>query len=241
MDEAKLAVHRASLFRQIELGQFDPKALYVYENDGLWATAALGVSDDDWVGTIDNFRIIAPSWNAGKRASQESRSASQPLIGLKDYFVQHHLLQYQVGTQLDFKVDGNGLPFLGSGWSDPEPWGVWSGAESASITMLLENLPASDVALEINADGFIWPNYPLQRIEVRVNGEDMGEFTYSLNERSGIRSIRIPSSRLLGPAGFTHIQFRFPDANSPANIRVSIDRRTLAMGIRTLVIKPVRD
>ena len=230
VDERRLEGARANLLQAIERGQLDPQALYVFQSAPLWGKGVLRMSPGDWAGVVDGFKVIAPAWN---RETQADTAAT-----LRDLFLENHFLEYRLGTELSFRAGAGGSQFLGDGWSQPEPWGVWSDGSNASILLLLDREPTSDVLLQLDGNGFASARSPQQQIELFVNSTRVGEITYSTQNASGPRSIRVPRELLVCRHGLVEVRFRFKNDVSPAHLGLSTGSRNLALALRTLALKP---
>jgi hypothetical protein len=117
-----------------------------------------------------------------------------------------------------------GLQFLGGG--------IWSDRSKATIVLLLERQPTSDILLHLDCAGFVSAKCPRQQIGVSVNGTAVGEVTYSLENPGGSRSIRAPRELLLTRRGFVEILFRLDNDISPASLGMSADSRNLALELK---------
>jgi hypothetical protein len=47
----------------IEHGTYSPDTLYVFHTPQSWATAKANFKGDGFVGTVDNYDVIAPGWH----------------------------------------------------------------------------------------------------------------------------------------------------------------------------------
>lgn len=234
VDEKKLAATRKNLLQVIESGQFDPKALYVFQSGGLWGKAVLRMTDKDWAGVVDGFDILAPDWD-GAKEQQDALTILRQVIPVYRFG----------GAQLLEFAGAEGRKNLGHGWSQPDAmegqWGVWSDGESASILLVLDREPATDACLKLDGVGFVNAKCPTQHVEVSVNSVAVGELTYSQTDPGGSRSIRVPREALVGRRGLVDIQFRFKDNDSPFRLGLSTDWRSLALWLKTLRLNPVEN
>jgi hypothetical protein len=147
---------------------------------------------------------------------------------------------YQMNSILEFKKGTDGSLSMTDGWSDSaDDLGVWSVGHDASILMPIDREPSSDVTLAFDGDGFITPKVSRQRIDVLVNGTNVGQLAYSQDDPKGWRTILVKRELFANHEGFILIQFQLPDAVSPAKLGLSVDRRDLALRIKSLVLKPV--
>lgn len=81
-----------------------------------------------------------------------------------------------------FAENGNGLDALGTGWSSPESWGVWSDAERAFILLRTPLLPGKAIHLEANL--LLSAMHHQQRITIHANTIKIAEMTLTEPELS---------------------------------------------------------
>lgn len=119
---------------------------------------------------------------------------------------------------------------LGSGWSTPEQWGVWSNATSARINLRADGLDCSgreDAQLVISGRAYVTPGTPVQRISVLTDGELLSQTAVEYPQTSVVLVARLPPR-------VSEIELRMPDAVSPHSLGASADTRLLAFGIVAL-------
>ncbi|MBC8741977.1 hypothetical protein F6X40_36155 [Paraburkholderia sp. UCT31] len=63
VDFDKLGQVQAQLQDTIEHGTYSPDTLYVFHTPQSWATAKANFKGDGFVGTVDNYDVIAPGWH----------------------------------------------------------------------------------------------------------------------------------------------------------------------------------
>ncbi|WP_269714058.1 DUF6311 domain-containing protein [Caulobacter sp. NIBR2454] len=120
-------------------------------------------------------------------------------------------------------------PLLASGWSMPEPQGVWSDGASGVIEIPAAMLPTGPLALEVTALAFGLPPKGDQKVPVFINDVPLGVRQI---EVSGWRPylIYVPEQARRS-AGPLRLRFDFPEAGSPPG-----DPRKLAMAVQSLRI-----
>ncbi|MGJ7511775.1 hypothetical protein [Variovorax sp. GT1P44] len=143
----------------------------------------------------------------------------------------------QLETDCDLAEGSSATAWLGEGWSSPEPWGVWSDGERASIVVLIETQVDASVGAEILLVGHpFMPTHgeppellvglnggPARRPLVRKTaGADGGEVTLSLPlpAASGRRVLEL------------NLHVRNPI--SPSDAGMSGDARRLGFGLHRL-------
>jgi hypothetical protein len=125
--------------------------------------------------------------------------------------------------------------WLRAGWSAPESWGVWSNANRAVLTIDPAQLPADAKGLvfHIDAQVYVKPSNPRQRVEVSVNGKSVVSYRVTYPTFKLSMTLPVASSEWAD----THklqIEFTLPDATSPKAIGESGDTRELALGLISL-------
>ncbi len=117
-------------------------------------------------------------------------------------------------------------PYFVSGWSGTEPTGIWSGTPRAVLGLHLNSMP-DPVLVTVQASGFLPDPAYVQHVPVFVHGVQLDTWTFDARAPGGARTVLVPAA--LAPNGDVMLEFRFPDATSPAQHKVSADPRQLAM------------
>lgn len=97
VDEKKLEAARKNLLQVIENGQFDPRALYVFQSAELWGKAVLRMTKGDWAGVVDGFDIVAPVWNSERK--QDTSSLLRQVVPEFYFGVRHFSMASAEGTR----------------------------------------------------------------------------------------------------------------------------------------------
>ena len=131
--------------------------------------------------------------------------------------------------------------YLASGWSVPEPKGIWSDGDQAIVGLPAPNPKGLvSVVLEVEALGFSSPNRPIQRVDIIVNGATLAAWRVT-SERYLTYSVAIPP-RLIAPDQPLVVRLALPDAASPAEtLPGAVDRRRLAIAVRRIVLSHVAE
>jgi LPS sulfotransferase NodH len=138
------------------------------------------------------------------------------------------------GQILSFAGDGNGSKYLLSGWSKAEGWGVWSDGPVATVVLADAALASKgNVQLVIEARGFVTLSQPTQRVQVRVNGADVGELWLGWDIRSG--SLQVPAEALT--SSLLQIDLVPQTPISPEKTGTSSDKRLLGVGLKSLQLR----
>lgn len=139
------------------------------------------------------------------------------------------------GISVKFSSGGQGAPWLGAGWSQPEPWGVWSAGPSAVVELQGTNVVDLDNArLKFKLRSFVSDAYPTQRVGVSIDG---GNPTWLDFRHPGLAqqevSLVLPGDHLRQKNKLT-IRFELPDAKSPQALGMSTDARVLGVGLESV-------
>ena len=147
------------------------------------------------------------------------------------------LRAYGINDQLNFKAGGNGWNYASTGWSGPESWGGWTLGGGGVIVLNLSEPVKGPIKLIVDGMVYVNEKHPLQRIDVIVNGADIGAWTYSRDAPSGERSVDIPES--VARSGKLQIVFKPIDAVSPLQLGESGDGRVLGLGVKTVTLRDI--
>ena len=142
--------------------------------------------------------------------------------------------ELKINERIIFNNQGNGVNYLGDGWSHSERWGTWSSGSSA--TMLFPIPPRRVDSIFIEANAFVPSAIGNQRLTVTINGIPTVDLV--LKEPAAVLDIKIPGVVKQELENETlEILFNFPDAVSPKNIGLSDDPRELALGLIAVTIR----
>ncbi len=142
--------------------------------------------------------------------------------------------QQQAQQSLFFSSEGNAQTYLKQGWAAPESWGVWSQSKTAKLKIQLPFVPARDMKLILKAQAFINEKHPQQHVDVWVNRQHIARIDYTQKINLSSRAIHLPKNLILANNGDLNIEFKLPDAKSPAKLGISADIRQLGLGLHSL-------
>lgn len=226
VDKPALDGARRMAAKALRTGRYEPDSLYVLSPGSVGQALFELDADEDLLARIDGFVVLAPGWKrcpgCGQIDSELRLADALPPVAM--------------GERIQFSRGGNGAPFLGDGWSEPEVWGVWSDGPLARVVLpLLAGVPHR---LVLEANALITPSHPTQTMEILVN--DAVAKTISLTEQAGNR-IRVdlpePARSRLAERGTLDIRLRFPDAAAPGDIGLGDDPRALALGLVAITVE----
>ncbi|MGY3581600.1 hypothetical protein ACVIGB_000328 [Bradyrhizobium sp. USDA 4341] len=124
--------------------------------------------------------------------------------------------------------NGENRGALIQGWSNPEPWGIWSDGDRAQLGFMIGSVPADQPRLVIECRAFITQRSPEQRVEFWSQNMKLADVTF----RKGTNAIAVPLDGLrLAPGYPLIIDLRMPLAKSPQQLALSQDPRKLGVGL----------
>ena len=116
-----------------------------------------------------------------------------------------------------------------SGWSTPEPWGVWSDGHEAQLGLVVLNISGENARIFLECSAFLHASVPAQKIEFWSRNVRLGDVTLK-DPSSNSFSISL-SGLKLGEGYPLVLRFKMPFARSPQALHVSADPRKLAIGL----------
>ena len=205
-------------------GNFDHDALYILD-DNSFRQAVISVNKkSSLLAKIDGFNVVAPGWQ-----DCEECSPIKNTITLSDL-----VPALKINERIIFNNQGNGVNYLGDGWSDSEGWGTWSNGSSATMFFPIPLRQVDSIFIECNA--FVPSAIENQRLTVTINGIPTADLV--LKEPAAVLDIKIPGAVKQELESETlEVRFNFPDAVSPRNIGLSDDPRELALGLIAVTIR----
>ena len=137
-----------------------------------------------------------------------------------------------------FSLEGGGAAYLGSGFAEPEDWGVWTIADQASLLVpLAKSIEASiSIGLQFRVGPALRAAKSGVSCEIWVNGRSRGilphcesnsefyKFTLCLYDKTVIKQDKL------------EISFRMNCLQSPAELGLSQDARRIGIGLAGLSI-----
>jgi len=223
VDQQKIERSNQKLKEMLAQEKFEPDTLYIVEDNYVPQFVKAMNPQTDLLARFNEINIFAPGWKScqsclkiNEAAQINSSISNERLTRISERIDLSHFGKYS-------KV------YLGSGWSVPENWGVWSLDKKASITL---PLPAqAPKKLIIEAQAFIGGSQTAQDVEIWVNGAPQAKAT--LLKRFGNEiEVLLPASALNSEK--LKVDFIFPTAVSPKALGIGIDERPLAIGLEAV-------
>lgn len=140
---------------------------------------------------------------------------------------------YLWGTLLEFKKQGNILPYLQYGWSLPEDQHIWSDGNKASFKLPITEPETEMIELQCQIKPFLVPSENLnkQNVIVSINNKRVGEFLLT-DSVSQTQRLLFPKS-LIDNSSHMTVNFDLPDARPGTGVGLK-DTRTLGLAFNTI-------
>jgi len=124
---------------------------------------------------------------------------------------------YALGDELAFAANRTGGAFLRSGFSDPEPWGIWTVQPKATIAVPIGK--PTKLSLWLQFQTFARAAGPPAGFVVEVHGQQVGAFSVQSGRWGEIyeRTFQIPKNLVRGPV--LEIDLRVENGPTPAELR----------------------
>ena len=137
---------------------------------------------------------------------------------------------YVLGDELAFAANRTGGTFLRSGFSDPEPWGIWTVEPKAAIAVPIEKSTAFSLWLQFQT--FARTAGPPAGFVVEVHGQQIGAFSAKSGQWGEIyeRTFEIPESLVNGP--ILEIDLKVENGPTPAELRPN--QRPVGIGLHRM-------
>lgn len=164
------------------------------------------------------LNLRSMTWDAEPfRAWSETPGASVPL-----------------GDDISVAAGQPGTALLGSGWSAPEDWGVWSDGPLATLVLRLRP-PETPIALTLRAYALPRRKSPTRTVAVLVGGAVVQ--TWTMGPEQAWFTAALPPPATPAQAALV-VQLRIEDAQSPSQMRVGEDPRRLGVALRSVRLDP---
>ncbi len=229
--ELRLAVN-TQLLQAIQNGIYEPRTLYVIPDKELGrAWCGMLNQPNAALMRIDGYNILAPNFIKDSQLGKVNPDQMIRLTSGRPSLSQAIELGYfeKRATQ----SSSNPHFVFCEGWSDPEPWGVWSDGNEARLYLPLPEGRPKHLVLQFQA--FVFDSHPEQSINVKVNDRLLPSL--SVRSAKGNRLV-IPLDQADWKMGYVLVQFDFKNPISPKQAKHSIDDRQLAIGLESAVFQP---
>jgi phosphoglycerol transferase len=138
--------------------------------------------------------------------------------------------------RFDFSTVGTGWRFSRGGWFEPEPWGTWTSGTGARLRMPLPERASGPLTLSLDTRALVGPKVPKRKLLIEANGQIVGEAVYSQELPAQIVRIEVPEA-LIAMDRILDLHFSVSPEASPLSAGVSVDGRSLGIGLSSLTIE----
>lgn len=142
-----------------------------------------------------------------------------------------------IGVDMSVAAGQPGTALLGSGWSAPEVWGVWSEGPIATLVLGLGSRPAAPVTLTVRAHALPRRTSPTRVILVVVDGTVVA--TWTVGAEVAEYTAPLPPARQPGAA--VVVRFHIQDPSSPSELGMAHDERRIGLALQSVVLLPLID
>ena len=223
---------QTDLRKSMRLGNFQDTSIYIFQSAKFVDESITNLdkfisintmSPTSRAGTINNFFVVAPNFeNCHSLFTKYSHRLN---IIKQDNFL--------VNKNINFANNLQSQKLLISGWSEIEPWGVWSNDNESEI--LLQFAASEEVqAIEFLGHRYIDSSGQGPKMEVFVNEKRKALFEKSSDK---IESITIYLTEEERQNKNYLIKFRFSNLVSPLDDNGSPDSRKLGYGLKSIQLK----
>lgn len=178
---------------------------------------------------VDRIRLTAtsgaetnPAWQA--RISVLARACNDS--GLSNW------QPLAINDLVEFGAGLGGARYLGAGWHDAEPWGVWSRERNAWLEFVIDRPLSGSVRLGIDGQVLIGSFKKTANVEVLANGRYAGTMEFDQKRNRDWRFLDISSSLgdTVGPQ-VLRVKLAIDSSVQPSKVGFNQDGRALGFGL----------
>lgn len=151
--------------------------------------------------------------------------------------------RYQIGDEIDFSDALDSRCFMRKGWGVTESWGVWTVNRHAELELPVLAKSGERLVLNAFANAFLGKRNQPVRVRVSVAGQQVAEWAFdpTMFRSSQPRwlTAQLPPDASDDPSHILKISFEVDAPKSPLSEGLSIDPRTLGLGLYKLSLNTV--
>jgi hypothetical protein len=135
---------------------------------------------------------------------------------------------------------GHGLGserLLGEGWSVPDPTGVWTVGDKASLLLRFACTPLTDLDVILGVTPFVTPDHAELVVEFSMGGEQIGRRVFSRQTDSPVRLSL--SAVVRAAAAPTVLELHLLDPARPVDLGLSPDARPLGVHLESISVRKI--
>lgn len=125
---------------------------------------------------------------------------------------------------------------LGNGWSQIEPWGVWSDGSTPSLLFEIEDFESNDLVMTFDWHPFLTDAHPRIQVEILVNEVKVKRIDFEMKSLNQKSIVKFASGLCDGKQKTCEVQFKIRNPKSPASLGLSDDARLLGLGLTSIKI-----
>lgn len=215
--------NRMALINKLIHGEFDKDAFYIVKDKNILSFIVNAKMNFPYkICRTDGYFLLLPNWIDN----------FTEVDGLKLENYQAYILDtYIYLRKVDIKSN-KGVILVG-GWSLPEENGTWTDDDNSLMVLKLDKKTDSDLILTIEGSAYINVKHPTLEADIVVNHKNLEHLTYNIYDSSSNRKVIIPKS-LIHDNNLLNIEFKFKNAVSPKQLKLSLDNRKLGLFILSL-------
>ena len=157
-----------------------------------------------------------------------------PYLYIKKFLVTDKPKPYHIGDTILFSSEHDGLNLLYnfSGWSSPEPWGVWGLGKEQTFSLYFDRDIKGTINFSLNFNAFLEKKHKNIHMKIFLNNQLSFEkdIVNSHNIINFTAELHITKDQALS------VKFYIDSPESPSNLGISKDKRILGIGLIGLKI-----
>lgn len=156
------------------------------------------------------------------------------ILDKKNYYLN---IPYQLGTDINFGINGNASYYQKNGWSYPEDNFNWTEGKTSTLIIPLKKYPKK-IRLQIIARPLIFKKTSDQRLIITANNRKILDKKIS-NQEYALYEMELPINITKDRKKILEIIFRVPKATSPYRIGMNEDKRILGLAVKKMNISAI--
>lgn len=151
--------------------------------------------------------------------------------------------RYQIGDEIDFSDALDSRGFMLAGWGATESWGVWTVGRHAELELPVHTKSGERLVLNAFANAFLGKRNQPVRVRVFAAGQQVAEWVFDAamfrSSQPRWLTANIPPDASGDSSRILKISFEVNTPKSPLSEGLSIDPRTLGLGLYKLSLNAV--
>jgi Family of unknown function (DUF6311) len=213
---------KVALINKLIHGELDKDAFYIVKDKNMLrfiVNAKMNLSYK--ICKADGYFLVLPNWTENLNKTEQYE-----LENYQGYILDTHIFL----RKMDENSKNNVM--LVKGWSAPEENGTWTDGDSLMV-LQLDKKTDSDLSLTIEGSPYINVEHPTLEVDIVVNHKNIEHVTYNIDDSPSNKQVIIPKS-ILNDNNVLSIEFKFKNAVSPKQLKLSSDNRKLGLFILSL-------